>query len=602
MIRSHLPLPGRCLAVAAALAACTVVASAASDTWVGTTDSTWATTTNWAGGNIPGAIGTTDNTDTVSVSNAVVTATITVDAGRNVGSIFYDQPTTNATGVTISGADLHLSSGGSIYGSRSATQTIASNLVLEGDGGSYTFNSSFGGSTNRGLLVNGTVSGVSTAGNTTTLNLTGTGGATSSYHRINGAISNGTAGGTLKVVKSDAGHWTLATANTYTGGTLVRGGTLRFLNNGAFGTGTITMEGGTVQSAGGSSSYMGLTNPVFVDAGQTGTIILSERTELDGAISGSGTLNVVAPSTISRDYWDGQTAAFAGNINISGGRRLDLRIQNGNFNGFDNAAVSIDNETVTLFTYSSNLTVRIGALSGTATATLTGSNNATNVVTYEIGARNLDSTYSGVIKNGTFTTPGTTRITKTGSGTLTLSGTNTYTGATNVNSGTLAVDGSIAASSLTTVAAGAKLAGTGRVGDTTVNGTLAPGHSIDTLIIDGDLVLAGTSDFEIDPDGVLADLADVTGTLTYGGSLNVTNIGGAFSWGDTFDLFDWGTLTPSSEFTAVNLPALDNGWVWQNNLLTDGTITVVPEPASVLGLTLLLSGALLRRRRGGNGA
>ena len=125
---------------------------------------------------------------------------------------------------------------------------------------------------------------------------------------------------------------------------------------------------------------------------------------------------------------------------------------------------------------------------------------------------------------------------------------------------------------------------------------LAPGNSIGTLIINGDMVLAGNSDFEIDPNGVLADLADVSGNLTYGGTLNVSNIGGAFSWGDTFNLFDWDGIL-EGEFTAVNLPTLDNGWVWQDNLLVDGTITVVPEPATTLGLTLLLSGALLRRRR-----
>ena len=34
-----------------------------------------------------------------------------------------------------------------------------------------------------------------------------------------------------------------------------------------------------------------------------------------------------------------------------------------------------------------------------------------------------------------------------------------------------------------------------------------------------------------------------------------------------------------------------------DKLLIDGTITVVPEPAATLGLTLLLSGGLLRRRR-----
>ena len=195
---------------------------------------------------------------------------------------------------------------------------------------------------------------------------------------------------------------------------------------------------------------------------------------------------------------------------------------------------------------------------------------------------------------------GSTGITGSDTQVVTLSGTNTYTGNTNVNAGTLVVDGSIASSSLTTVNAGATLMGTGTVGATTVNGTLAPGNSIDTLIINGDLVLAGTSDFEIDPNGVLADLADlaaVSGNLTYGGTLNVTNIGGAFSWGDTFNLFDWaGALT--GNFTAVYLPTLTNpAWSWQNNLTLDGTITVVPEPAATLGLALLLSGALLRRRR-----
>jgi len=307
---------------------------------------------------------------------------------------------------------------------------------------------------------------------------------------------------------------------------------------------------------------------------------------------------VVAPSSIDRDYWDGQTAAFAGNINISGGSRLDLRVQSGSWNGFDNAAVSIDNETVTLFTYSSNLTARIGALSGTSTARLTGSNNAANTVTFEIGGRGLDTTYAGVISDGVFSTPGWTKVTKTGSGMLTLTGANTYTGATTVSAGTLRLDGSL--TSAVTVNSGAKIQGVGTITKTgtalTVNGTLAPGNSIGTLIINGDTVLAGTADFEIDPNGVLADLLDVSGNLTYGGELNVTNIGGAFSWGDTFDLFDWDGAR-SGDFGTVNLPALSNGWVWQNNLLTDGTITVVPEPATTLGLSLLLSGALLRRRR-----
>jgi autotransporter-associated beta strand protein len=59
-------------------------------------------------------------------------------------------------------------------------------------------------------------------------------------------------------------------------------------------------------------------------------------------------------------------------------------------------------------------------------------------------------------------------LVKTGSGTLTLSGLNAYTGPTTVNAGSLIVDGSIAASSLTTVNNGATLGGNGTVGTTLI--------------------------------------------------------------------------------------------------------------------------------------
>jgi autotransporter-associated beta strand protein len=68
-------------------------------------------------------------------------------------------------------------------------------------------------------------------------------------------------------------------------------------------------------------------------------------------------------------------------------------------------------------------------------------------------------------------------LTKIGIGTLTLSGNNTYTGATTVNAGKLIVDGSIASSSNVTVAGGATLGGHGTVSNISGTGTIAPGDS-----------------------------------------------------------------------------------------------------------------------------
>ena len=77
------------------------------------------------------------------------------------------------------------------------------------------------------------------------------------------------------------------------------------------------------------------------------------------------------------------------------------------------------------------------------------------------GFNNLSTSVSGTIT-------GDGSVIKTGSGTLTLSGINSYTGPTIVNAGALIVDGWIAPSSLTTVQAGALLTGTGTVGATTI--------------------------------------------------------------------------------------------------------------------------------------
>ena len=213
-------------------------------------------------------------------------------------------------------------------------------------------------------------------------------------------------------------------------------------------------------------------------------------------------------------------------------------------------------------------------------------------------------TLNGVISNATGGGSSGTSITKNGGGTLTLgNASNSYTGATDVVGGSLIVNGNISTSVLTTIKTGATLGGTGTVGSLVVNSlaSFVPGDAgIESINVTGNLTLdsGSLSYFEINTAGDAADLAISSALLTFGGTLNVTNIGSSLIAGDTFNLFDWGTT--SGTFSTVNLPALGSGLEWdQSNLYSTGQLAVaaIPEPnvAALLGGVGML--ALLRRRK-----
>ena len=127
-------------------------------------------------------------------------------------------------------------------------------------------------------------------------------------------------------------------------------------------------------------------------------------------------------------------------------------------------------------------------------------------------------TLSGVIANGG--SAGTLEM--SGAGTLVLSATDTYTGPTNINSGALDVTGSIASSSLTTVAKGATLAGTGTVGSTQINagGTFTPGNGTPgtSMTIAGNLAFASGALYLVQVNPANATSANVSGSATLTGA------------------------------------------------------------------------------------
>ena len=187
-------------------------------------------------------------------------------------------------------------------------------------------------------------------------------------------------------------------------------------------------------------------------------------------------------------------------------------------------------------------------------------------------------------------------LTKTGLGTLTLSGANTYTGNTTISNGTLALSGSgaIANSANIAVASGATLdvsavtfavssaqtlSGGGNVlGATTINGTVAPGASIGTLNFSSDLTFSSgsTADMELG-DGVAADKAAAAGAVTYAGKLKLRWTGTTL--GTTYDLFDGCGF--SGAFTGLELVNWPDPTkrVVLTSLSTDGTISIAANNA-----------------------
>jgi fibronectin-binding autotransporter adhesin len=203
--------------------------------------------------------------------------------------------------------------------------------------------------------------------------------------------------------------------------------------------------------------------------------------------------------------------------------------------------------------------------------------------------------YGGVIN-------GTGGVTNLGSGAVTLTGNNLYTGPTAVNSGKLLVNnisGSGTGSGSVMVASGGTLGGSGAIGGAvtvSANGTLAPGAlpgSVGTLTINNSLNLAGNLAVEVNKSLANSnDLLVVTGTLsnTGAGLVTVSNLGSLLVAGDTFKLFSKPVAGGASLQVSGALA------VWNNNLAVDGTISVarIPVPAidssSVSGDNFVLSG------------
>jgi autotransporter-associated beta strand protein len=179
-------------------------------------------------------------------------------------------------------------------------------------------------------------------------------------------------------------------------------------------------------------------------------------------------------------------------------------------------------------------------------------------VTLNAGGGTFDTNGNTATLAGTISGAG--GLTKIGAGALTLTGTNTYSGATTVNADTLFVNGSIANSAVT-VNSGAALAGVGTVGATTINsgGIFAPGTSPGTMTVQGNLVFQSGALYLVQVNPSTASSTNVTagGTATLAGTVNAAFASGSYVSRTYTILSAAGGLsgTTFNNLTTTNLPA-----------------------------------------------
>ena len=191
---------------------------------------------------------------------------------------------------------------------------------------------------------------------------------------------------------------------------------------------------------------------------------------------------------------------------------------------------------------------------------------------------------------------GSGSLVKNGTATLTLSGANSFSGTTTINGGLLVVNGSVGIGAMR-VAASGTLGGNGTIGGLTTvqsGGTLSPGAGIGKLAVNNSVSLqaGSTTVMEINKSQNTNDQLVVSGTLSYGGTLVVSNLSGKLVDGDAFKLFQAGSINAS--FASVSLPALSAGLGWNIANLNSGVISIVPTNStnlvwSLSGTNILVS-------------
>ncbi len=418
------------------------------------------------------------------------------------------------------------------------------------------------------------------------------------------------------------------------------------------GSGTLTLSTATASSSGVTSVNAGrlIANTAFLNGASSVNIASGATVTFTGSAVSSSTVTgsgAILNDTASTIVFTGDHSGFSGTVTHS------AATNNTQFNTSLSASASAAYNITAgelIFAGAGDYTVSMGSLASTG-GNIRGGNAAVGTTTLEIGSLNTNTSIAGALNSGTAKI---IALNKVGNGTLTLNGTNAYTGATNVNAGTLSIAGSKTGAGAVTVASGATLnlgtnvadgtvagavqvngtlSGRGSLtGPVTINGTHSVGNS-PGLQSFNNLTYTGSSVFSWElasnssvGRGTVFDAVDGVGAapraLTLVGAptsnLSFNFVGSTVNWNDPFwstnqswSVFENFTDITGTPFAIGSVSADSNNlafgsaftaggsfnWsVSGSSLLLNYTAVAVPEPSTIAMLGLLGICAIARHR------
>ena len=525
-----------------------------SATWnLNPTSGEWNTAANWTPATVPDgphdvATFGVSNQTSVLVVETVLLDSIVFDAGASaftITSAALPKPFANVNMI-----------GGGIINNSGINQTF---VAQASDGGLgvghiFFFNHSSAGSSTTLINSSGHSGGdttffdFSTAGDATIINegsppLGGSGtlefwdnaSAGNSLIINHGGTDAVTGGGEIDFKNSStADHATVICNGGEADG--ASGSVIYFFENSTAGSGNFTVNGGAgTNSFGAAVVFLGpdtsVENAFFTVNGGTapnatgGSVhFVGERGAYDATLIANGGTNGGLGGTI---YFAGQFKARRTRVEVFGNGALDVSGQSPSPFGLPGA--------------------RIGSLAGDGFVYMGG-------VIFEVGRNNLDTTFSGTMQDGGASGGTGASFTKIGTGTLTLSGANTYTGGTTLSAGALVINnttGSGTGTGAVQVNQGT-LAGSGTISGAVTVGAgggagafLAPGKGASeatTLTIQSALAFKvdGIYTYKLNAKRARADQVIANGvTIESGAQFNFVAVGNK-------------TLTPGTVFTAID--------------------------------------------------